>query len=123
MAYRKYHNRRVEYEGIVFDSLKEKRRYCQLQLMEKQGIISDLRLQVPYELLPAIYEDEIVKLKTKTKIVKRCVQKSVKYVADFVYKDRYEYEIVEDVKGQRTKEYILKKKMMRALLGITITEV
>lgn len=123
MAYRKYHNRRVEYEGIVFDSLKEKRRYCQLQLMEKQGIISDLRLQVPYELLPAIYEDEIVKLKTKTKVVKRCVQKSVKYVADFVYKDRYEYEIVEDVKGQRTKEYILKKKMMRALLGITITEV
>lgn len=123
MAYRKYHNRRVEYEGVVFDSLKEKRRYCQLQLMEKQGIISDLRLQVPYELLPAIYEDEIVKLKTKTKVVKRCVQKSVKYVADFVYKDRYEYEIVEDVKGQRTKEYILKKKMMRALLGITITEV
>lgn len=123
MAYRKYHNKRVEYEGIVFDSLKEKRRYCQLQLMEKQGIISDLRMQVPYELLPAIYEDEIVKLKTKTKVVKRCVQKSVKYIADFVYKDHYGYEVVEDAKGLRTKEYILKKKMMRALLGITINEV
>jgi hypothetical protein len=122
MTYRKYRNKRVEYEGIVFDSLKEKRRYCQLQILEKNGIISDLRLQVPFELIPAIYEDEIVQLKTKTKIKRKLVQRSTTYVADFVYLQDGEM-IVEDTKGFRTKEYELKKKMMRAFLGIEIKEI
>lgn len=122
MVYRKYRNKRVEYEGIVFDSLKEKRRYCQLQLLEKDGIISDLRLQVPFELIPAIYEDEVVQLKTKTKIKKKLVQRSTTYVADFVYRQDGKM-IVEDTKGFRTKEYELKKKMMRAFLGIEIKEI
>lgn len=119
----KYRNKKVSYQGIDFDSKKEMYRYIRLKSMQEEGLISDLRLQVPFELIPAIYEDEIVKLKTKTKVVKRCVQKAVKYVADFVYKDHYGYEIVEDSKGLRTKEYVLKKKMMRAFLGITIKEV
>lgn len=122
MGYRKYHNKRVEYEGIVFDSLKEKRRYCQLQLLEKQGMISNLRLQVPFELIPAIYEDEIVQLKTKTKVKKKLIQKATTYVADFVYETMGKT-IVEDTKGFRTKEYELKKKMMRAFLGIEIKEI
>ena len=122
MAYRKYHNKRVEYQGKVFDSLKERRRYCELLLLQKQGIISDLRLQVPYELIPAIYEDVEKQLKTKVKIVSRCVQRAVTYVADFVYTQDGKT-IVEDTKGFRTKEYELKKKMMRALLGITIKEI
>lgn len=119
----KYGNKKVTYDGITFDSKKEMYRYIQLKSMQEEGLISDLRLQVPYELIPAIYEDEIVTLKTKTKVVKRCVQKEVKYVADFVYKDHYGYEVVVDAKGLRTKEYLLKKKMMRAYLGITIKEV
>lgn len=122
MGYRKYHNKRVEYEGIVFDSLKEKRRYCQLQLLEKQGMISNLRLQVPFELIPAIYEDEIVQLKTKTKVKKKLIQRATTYVADFVYETMGKT-IVEDTKGFRTKEYELKKKMMRAFLGIEIKEI
>ena len=122
MVYRKYHNKRVEYEGIVFDSLKEKRRYCQLQLLEKGGIISDLRLQVPFELIPAIYEDEVVQMKTKTKIKKKLVQRSTTYVADFVYLQDGKT-IVEDTKGFRTEVYELKKKMMRAFLGIEIKEI
>lgn len=119
----KYHNKKVEYDGITFDSKKEKNRYVALKLLQQSGEISDLRLQVPFELIPAIYEDEIVRLKTKTKVVKKCVQKSVKYVADFVYKDHHGYEIVEDSKGLRTKEYVLKKKMMRAFFGIEIKDV
>lgn len=122
MGYRKYHNKRVEYEGIVFDSLKEKRRYCQLQLLEKQGMISNLRLQVPFELIPAIYEDEMVQLKTKTKVKKKLIQRATTYVADFVYETKGKT-IVEDTKGFRTKEYELKKKMMRAFLGIEIKEI
>lgn len=119
----KYHNKKVTFDGIEFDSKKEMYRYIRLKSMQEEGLISELRLQVPYELIPAIYEEEIVKLKTKTKVVKRCAQKAVKYVADFVYKDHYGYEVVEDSKGLHTKEYLLKKKMMRAFLGITIKEV
>jgi hypothetical protein len=119
----KYGNKKSTYDGITFDSKKEMYRYIRLKSMQEEGLISDLRLQVPYELIPAIYEEEIVKLKTKTKVVKRCVQHAVKYVADFVYKDHYGYEIVEDSKGLRTEGYLLKKKMMRAFLGITIKEV
>lgn len=119
----KYRNKKVAFDGITFDSKKEMYRYIRLKSMQEEGSISDLRLQVPYVLIPAIYEDEIVTLKTKTKVVKKCVQQAVKYVADFVYKDHYGYEIVEDTKGMRTEGYLLKKKMMRAFLGITIKEV
>ena len=119
--YQKYKNKRVEFDGLIFDSLKEKRRYCELQILQKQGIISDLRLQVPYELLPAIYEDITIQLKTKTKTKRKLVQRATTYVADFVY-TRDGKEMVEDVKGFRTKEYELKKKMMRSLLGIEIQE-
>jgi hypothetical protein len=122
MAYKKYRNKRVEYEGKVFDSLKEKQRYCQLQLWEKHGIISNLRLQVSFELIPAIYEDEVVQLKTKTKIKKKLIQRATTYIADFVYTQDGRT-IVEDTKGFRTKEYELKKKMMRAFLGIKIHEI
>lgn len=122
MAYRKYHNKRVEYDGKVFDSLKEKKRYCQLQLLEKQGIISNLRLQVSFELIPPIYEDEVVQLKTKTKIKKKLVQRATTYIADFVY-DSDGKTIVEDVKGSSdilTSEFKLKMKLMRYIHGIEI---
>lgn len=122
MSYRKYKNKRVECDGRVFDSLKEYNRYCQLKALLKCGAISDLKLQVPFELIPAIYEDVVVQLKTKTKIEKRCVQRAVKYIADFVYMKDGRM-IVEDTKGFRTKEYELKKKMMRALLGTVIREI
>ena len=122
MSYNKYKNKRVEYDGRVFDSLKEYRRYCQLKALLKCGAISSLQLQVPFELLPAVYEDERIQLKTKVKVKRRCVQRAISYIADFVYmKDGHL--IIEDVKGYRTKEYELKKKMMRALLGITIKEI
>jgi hypothetical protein len=123
MRLTKYGNKKVVYDGILFDSKKELSRYKVLKILEKNGTISDLRLQVSYELIPTIYETKFVQLKTKTKEVTRVAQKAVHYVADFVYKDENGNEIVEDAKGVRTKEYILKKKMMRAFLGIAIKEV
>lgn len=120
----KYGNRKVEKDGILFDSRKEAAYYLHLKTLLIAGEIEDLRMQVPYELLPAIYETQTVHLKTKDKTVEKCVQKAVHYVADFVYKDvaTGEEKIV-DTKGFRTKDYILKKKMMRALRGIAIVEV
>ena len=77
-------------------------------------MIHNLRLQVKYELLPAIYEEKEVQLKTKTKLVKKCIQQATNYIADFVYEKDGETFVI-DVKGIRTKEYLLKKKMMLAL--------
>ena len=122
MGYRKYRNKRVERNGRVFDSLKEYRRYCLLNALLKCGAISDLKLQGPFELIPAISEDVVVQLKTKTKIEKKCVQRAVKYIADFVYMKDGEM-IVEDVKGSSdilTPEFKLKMKLMRYRHGIQI---
>lgn len=120
----KYGATKVTVEGIQFDSRKEGERYLALKEKEKRGEISDLRIQVPYELLPAIYHDEVIHLKTKDKIKRVCDQKAVTYKADFVYHDNIlGTEVVEDVKGSKftiTKEFKLKEKMMFALLGIRI---
>lgn len=118
----KYHAKKVVFDGITFDSKKEGLYYLKLKDMERRGEISNLRLQVQYELLPAIYHDEVVHLKTKDKVVQKLVQRAVYYVADFVYdKDGKEYVI--DTKGMRLADYILKKKMMLALKGIEVIEV
>lgn len=122
----KYGNRTfVDQRGFRWDSEKEYYRYVMLRQAEKQGLITSLQRQVVFTLLPAITEEQTVQLKTKTKTVTKTVQQPVTYRADFVYmKDGQQ--IVEDVKGSPrmlTKEYLLKKKMMRALLGIAIKEV
>ena len=121
----KYRAEKITFDGITFASKKEGMRYVVLKQQEKDGLISNLRLQVPYELIPAIYKDEEKQLKTKSKMVRKLVQRAVHYVADFVYEKDGET-IVEDVKGGRatqTAEYKLKKKMMFALKGIQIKEV
>lgn len=97
-------------------------RWLLLRDMESKGEISNLQRQVPFELLPAIYEDVTVHLKTKDKIERKLIQRPVKYIADFTYtKDGKQ--VVEDAKGLRLPEYILKKKMMRALLNINVIEI
>lgn len=123
----KFGNHKVTIDGIRFDSRKEAKFYLFLKEAEKKGEISDLRLQVPYELIPAIYEDQVIHLKTKDKTVTKCVQKAVHYVADFVYRETETgNEAVVDVKSGITRKhpvYLLKKKMMRAFKGIDIIEV
>lgn len=119
----KYHNKRVTHDGIEFDSKKEMYRYITLKIKQEAGMISDLRLQVSYEIIPAVYEEQEVQLKTKVKHVRRCVQKAAHYVADFVYKDQDGNEVVEDVKGSSsilTPEFRLKMKLMRYVHGIQI---
>ena len=93
----KYRAVKCTYDGIRFDSKKEMTRYCELKLLEKAKIIKDLRLQVPFELIP----------KSKT-------ERAAVYKADFVYTES-DTKTVEDVKGYRTKEYILKRKLFKHL--------
>ncbi len=120
----KYHNSKTEVDGIVFDSKKEARYYLYLKQLEKDGKITNLRRQVPYVLVPAVWRDEVVHLKTKDKVVRKQVQRAITYVADFVYTDLADNDLkVVDVKGLRLKDYILKKKMMLAFHGISVIEV
>ena len=119
----KYGSKKVAYNGIDFDSKKEMYCYIRLKSMQDEGEISDLRLQVPFEIIPAVYETQEVQLKTKVKVVTKCIQRAAYYVADFVYTDKDGNQVVIDAKGFRPYEYELKKKMMRAFLGITIKEV
>lgn len=117
----KYNSRKAVVDGITFDSGREAERYSQLTLLQRAGKISWLRLQVRFELLPAQYEEtEAVYIRgAKKGQPKRgkCIEKAVFYIADFVYCDEYGRMIVEDAKGCRTKDYIIKRKLFRWKFG------
>jgi hypothetical protein len=115
--YRKYGNR--EYPcgyGHIHDSKKEAFRCNELHVLQRAGIIKDLRFQVRYELIPAQYEQtgEVYKRGPRAGEPKRgrCIERECDYIADFVYKEG-DKTIIEDTKGMRTAEYIIKRKLMR----------
>lgn len=113
----KYGARKTVVDGITFASKKESDRYRELKLLEKAGKICNLRLQVPFELIPAQYEETgevYTKGKNKGKPKRgKCIEKAVVYYADFVYQNMGGDRIVEDVKGMRTPVYIIKRKLFR----------
>lgn len=120
----KYLNTKTEVDGILFDSKKEAKYYLVLKTKQKLGEISNLRRQVAYELIPPYWVEKQVQLKTKTKTIRYCAWRGIKYIADFVYTDnRSGDEVVVDVKGFRTREYNKKKKLMNLLKDIEIQEV
>lgn len=117
----KYHNKRVDIGGVVFDSVKEARRYQELSILEKLGEISDLRCQVEYELIPAQREPDSIG-KRGGVIKGKVIEKKCSYIADFVYIENGKT-VVEDVKGFRTPEYKIKRKLMLYRHGIKIKEI
>ena len=101
----KYGSKKTIVDNIKFDSKWEAERYGQLKAMERGGVVTDLELQVPYNII--------------INYIKIC-----KYIADFKYKQedingKIE-EIVEDAKGFETPEFKLKKKLMKAVFNIDI---
>lgn len=103
----KYHAEKVG----GYASKKEYYRAQQLKLWLKAGVISDLREQVAFTLIPSQINAEGVK------------ERPVRYIADFVYVDNETGRtVVEDTKGFRTPEYIIKRKLMLHVHGITIKE-
>lgn len=113
----KYGARKTVVDGITFDSKKEANRYRELKLLEEAGEIRFLRLQVPFELLPAQYAEtgETYKRGEMAGQPKmKCIERSLTYIADFVYTRTDDGKtMVEDVKGMKTKEYIIKRKLFR----------
>ncbi len=121
----KYRNTKVEYNGEVFDSKKELRRYQQLELMEKAGEIRNLRKQVKYVLIPAQREPDVIGKRGGIK-KGRVIERECAYMADFVYEDAKTGEtVVEDVKSDitRTTEYRIKRKLMLFVHHIRIKEI
>jgi hypothetical protein len=132
MAYRgwrrngtKYNATKITADGHTFDSKHEYQRYCELKLLERGGVISDLQMQVKFVLIPSQYEPDTVKIlkSGKEKVVKgKLIERECSYIADFVYQYNGNT-VVEDSKGFRTKEYIIKRKLLRYKYGIAIQEV
>ena len=93
----KYHAEKTEVDGIIFDSKKESRRYAELKQMEEAGLITDLTLQ-PRFLLQEPFMCDGKK------------ERKIEYVADFEYRENGKT-VVEDVKGEKTQVYKLKRKL------------
>ena len=104
----KYRNKITELDGIKFHSRKEAARYSQLKLYEKGKLIRDLRLQVPYQLIPPM------RINDKH-------HRAIIYYADFVYFDTVNNkEVVEDVKGVMTDIFKIKYRLMKQIYDIEI---
>ena len=117
MKRNKYNARKIERDGMIFDSRKEMARYYELKILEKKGLIKDLKRQVKYQLIPS-----------QKKSDGKC-EKPTFYVADFVYTDlsgRYAHEVVEDVKGYKKgagyQLFVIKRKLMLEKYGIEVKE-
>lgn len=106
----KYHAIKITTPDGTFDSRKEYARWCELKLLQKAKEITDLRRQVTFTLIPSQKYDG-------------GTERAVRYVADFQYYDRYGRLHVEDAKGVRTKEYVIKRKLMLSCFGIHVEEV
>lgn len=109
VRYNKYGNKKTYVGGIKFDSKREVARWIELRQLERFGKIHGLQRQVKYELIPA----------NRRKDGK--LERAVNYYADFQY-EQFGYVVVEDVKGLRTPEYVIKRKLMLDRYGIEIRE-
>ena len=120
----KYKAIKCSVNGIEFDSRKEARRYQELLLLEKAGAILSLERQVKYVLIPAQYETYERYGKNGQRLTdgRRLLEKECAYIADFVYVENGK-KVVEDTKGVKTKDYIIKRKLMLHVYGIRIREV
>ena len=100
----KYSAEQTTVDGIKFSSKKEAKRYSELMLLQEAGEISDLTLQPRYPL--------------RVRGIK-----IGEYVADFRYRDKASFLVVEDVKGFKTPLYKWKKRHFEAQYGVKITEI
>ena len=109
----KYGAKKTDFHGKEFDSKKEAKRFAELRYMQMGKLISGLECQVKFELIPNQKDEN-----------GNVIERAVSYIADFVYTDlKTGEQIVEDTKGHKTKDYIIKRKLMLYVHGIRIREV
>lgn len=121
----KYLNRRITINGEVFDSRKEARRYQELLLQQKAGMISGLERQKKFVLIPTQREPDIIGARGG-KHPGKVIEKECAYIADFVYQVQGQT-VVEDVKGYRMGSaytvFTIKRKLMLERYGIRVLEI
>ena len=117
----KYKNKKVYFNGYAYDSKKEAHRHIELLELERRGEITDLQRQVKFVLIPAQREPDTLGKRGGVRKGK-LIERECAYKADFVYKRNGET-VVEDTKGFRTKDYVIKRKLMLLIHGIQIKEV
>ena len=105
----KYNAKKITIDGIRFDSIAESRRYGELKLLQKAGIITGLTVHPGFELIPGA-------------VINGRKEQGIRYTADFAYIEKGKF-IVEDVKGEPTEAYKLRRKMMLLLRGIEVREI
>ncbi len=116
----KYHAKHTTLNGEKFDSKKDANRGSELQLLQHGGAIRNLQRQVSFELIPTIREPDTTGPRGG-RYPGKVIEYPVRYVADFVY-ERDGKTIVEDTKGVKTPDYIIKRKLMLWRHGIRILE-
>lgn len=106
----KYRNKKTVLDGIKFDSKREADRYAMLRILERTGQIRDLSLQPKFTLIESQRRAD------------GKAERPVIYIADFMY---FEGDacVVEDAKGMKTPDYVIKRKLMLSRHGITVKEV
>ena len=106
---------KVIYKGEEFDSRDEMMRYIELCDMQSKGIISGLRRQYSFVLIPRQSKMVVKHLKTKDKMVEKFLENPAIYTCDFLYKDGNTY-VVEDTKSwfsrSQADDYPLRRKLM-----------
>lgn len=117
----KYGNKKIVVDGNTFDSKKEAKRYQELSLLEKAGAIRNLQRQVKYILIPTQREPDVIGKRGGIK-KGNVIEKECAYYADFVYEENGQT-VVEDTKGMRTTDYVIKRKLMLHIWGIKIREI
>lgn len=118
----KYNASKHVVDGIKFDSQKEADRYKELTLLERIGKISELELQKEFELIPTQREPSTFGKRGGEKLGD-VIERKCSYYADFYYKDEKGNPVVEDTKGMKLSDYIIKRKLMLYVHGIRIKEI
>ena len=111
----KYFSSKVKMYGMTFDSKTEASHYMKLKTRQDNGEITNLQLQVEFEIIPKLVVDELKVLKTKTKLVHKVLERAAHYTADFVYEEKGKI-IIEEVKSRGTmlaRDYPLRRKLIR----------
>lgn len=101
----KYRAKKTTVDGITFDSKREAERWTELKILQRAGVISQLKRQVKFDLVPP-----------------QAGERGVDYYADFTYLQNGHL-VVEDAKGMKTPVYIIKRKLMLWIHHIKIREV
>lgn len=118
----KYGNRKVEIDGMTFDSKLEGKVYQHLKLLLERGVISGLQIHPRWEIQPKLTEQYIKHLKTKDKLCERTVLQPIHYTADFSFEYKGEFCVI-DVKGSKfaiSADFPLRVKMLKYRYGLDV---